>query len=235
MDKSQFLFGRGFGEKIDIPVIIWYLESPESRILVDTGIPEPAWCAKYHYPTQRRPDEEPVQALTRAGVGPQDIDIVILTHLHWDHCYNNSLFQNASFLVQREELKYAIAPLPVHAKGYESMTIGMNPPYWGTKFDLLDGDTNIVDGVRVLSAPGHTPGMQGVLVNTAQGDYFIAGDNIPLYENMEGDKISWCIPGSNFCSLEDYYRSLSRIQTTVGKSFVLPGHDPRVLLREAYP
>lgn len=234
MDKSQFLFGRGFGEKIDIAVIVWYLENSKNRILVDTGCPEPAWCMKYHYPAKRSFDEDPVRALAKVGANPKDIDIVILTHLHWDHCSNNSLFKNAAFFVQREELKYAICPLPSHALGYESITIGMTPPYINTKFEILNGDTQIVDGVSVIFAPGHTPGMQGVLVNTIHGNYFIAGDNVPLYQNWKGDGLSRRIPVSNFVNLEDYYRTVSRIESMVREDFVLPGHDPRVLEKESY-
>lgn len=234
MDKSQFLFGTGFGEKIDITVIMWYLESSRSKILVDTGCPEPNWCMKYHYPAKRNFEEDPVRTLVKVGVDPGDIDIVIFTHLHWDHCYNNSLFRNATFFVQREELKYAICPLPAHALAYESITIGMMPPYINTKFEVLNGDAQIIDGVSVVLAPGHTPGMQGVLVNTASGNYFIAGDNIPLYENWHNNKLGKHIPISNFVNLEDYYNTVSCIERIVEDDFILPGHDPKVLERETY-
>lgn len=234
MDKSQFLFGTGFGEKIDIVVIMWYLENSKNKILVDTGCPEPNWCAKYHYPAKRSFEEDPVHALAKIGVDPDDIDIVILTHLHWDHCYNNNLFKNATFFVQREELKYAICPLPVHALAYESITAGMVPPYITTKFEVLNGDVQIIDGVSVIFAPGHTPGMQGVLVNTVSGNYFIAGDNIPLYENWNDNKSDKHIPISNFVNLEDYYSTASRIERIVEGDFILPGHDPKVLEKEVY-
>src|SRR3972149_878825 len=60
------------------------------------------------------PEQRPLAALARLGIRPEDIDIVINTHLHWDHCYNNHLFPRATIYAQRAELQYAIAPLPLH-------------------------------------------------------------------------------------------------------------------------
>jgi N-acyl homoserine lactone hydrolase len=233
LDKSKFVWGTGYGEKVDAPVIMWYLESQETRVMVDTGASDPEWAARYHYAMRRAPEEDPVRALGRIGVSPDDIDVVILTHLHWDHCYNNHLFQRARFFVQREELRYAIAPHPIHAKAYEAPTIGMTPPYINTKFEVLDGDARIADGLSVVFTPGHTPGMQGVSVSTSAGLYFIAGDSVALYENWKGNQFMKHIPGIDFVNLDDYFETLDLIEGIA--DFVLPGHDAKVLEKESYP
>jgi len=234
MDKGQFLFGRGMGQKIDIPVLMFYLEDQNHRILVDTGCSDVDWALRHHYPTRRTPEEEPIAALASVGASPNDIDVVIQTHLHWDHCWNNHLFVNATFVVQREELRYAAAPLPVHFRSYETPVIGLTPRFRDTPYRVIEGDAEVVEGVQVLLLPGHTPGMQGVLVQTAQGRYLLAGDNVPLSENLAGDAQQEIVPGSNYVNLEDYYLSLRRMQQLVAKDRIIPGHDRAVLEHGAY-
>jgi glyoxylase-like metal-dependent hydrolase (beta-lactamase superfamily II) len=133
---------------------------------------------------------------------------VVATHLHWDHCYNNELFPQAAFLVQRTELQFAAAPYPIFANAYEAPTTGMTPAYSKTKFEVLDGDLDLADGLKIVYAPGHTPGMQCLLVNTSDGVYYIAGDNVALYKNLEGNRFGRPIPGVNYVDLGEYYASL---------------------------
>ena len=233
IDKSHLLFGVGYGEKIDSVVYMFYVEGNGRRIMVDTGCCDPEWSAKYHYPLRRKPEEEPRRALAAIGVDPTDIDAVVCTHLHWDHCYNHELFTNAKFYVQRVELQYAAAPHPMNCKAYESITIGMTPPYLKTAFEVLDCDCELAPGLKVYFAPGHTPGMQGVAVNTKEGVYFVAGDNLPLYQNWEGNQLQKHIPGINFVNVDDYYRTFELIERIA--DHILPGHDPRVMDKAVYP
>lgn len=109
------------------------------------------------------------QPLREIGVMPEDIEIVILIHLHWDHASNNGLFKNATFLVQKKELEYASSPLPVHLKGYEAPQSGMRPHYLGVKYTVTSGDYEVVPGVSTILTPGHSPGSQCVAVETEKG------------------------------------------------------------------
>jgi N-acyl homoserine lactone hydrolase len=232
IDKSKFIWGQGFGTKVQIPMLMFYVEGGGKRILVDTGCSDPEWAAKYHYPLIRKPEEDPTRALEAIGVNPAEIDIVVSTHLHWDHCYNHELFTNARFFIQRTELQFAAAPYPIFANAYEAPTTGMIPPYSKTKFEVLDGDFDLADGLKIVFAPGHTPGMQCVVVNTAKGVYYIAGDNVALYENLEGNRFGRPIPGINFINLGDYYETFRRMDRLA--DHVLPGHDLKVLDQARY-
>lgn len=232
VDKSQQVWGQGFGTKIDIPVLMFYVEGGGKRIIVDTGCSAPESAAKYHYPFIRKPEEDPTRALEAIGVNPAEIDIVVATHLHWDHCYNHELFTNARFLIQRTELQFAAAPYPIFANAYEATTAGMTPPYSKTKFEVLDGDYDLLDGLKIIFAPGHTPGMQCVVASTAKGTYYIAGDNVGQYENLEGNRFGRPIPGINFINLGDYYESMWRMERIA--DHVLPGHDLKVLDQARY-
>jgi len=200
--------------------------------MVDTGCADPDWATRYHKPFVRTPEQEPEAALQSAGVDPAGVDTVLVTHLHWDHCYNQELFVNARFLVQRAELQYAAAPHPIFANVYEAPTIGMTPAYSRTRFEVLDGDHDVADGITLVFAPGHTPGMQCPLVNTAEGVYYIAGDNVPLYENLAGNKCGRPMPGMMYGNLDQYYQTLRRMERLA--DHILPGHEMKVLDRSSY-
>ncbi len=231
-DHAQLVWGQQFGTKVQIQVLMFYVEGGGRRIMVDTGCSDPEAASKYHYPFVRTPEQEPLRAIKAAGIDPGEVDTVVATHLHWDHCGNNALFPNARFLVQRKELQFAAAPLPIFANAYEAPTTGMTPGYSGTKFEVLEGDSELADGLQLVFAPGHTPGMQCLVVNTVEGVYYLAGDNAGLYENLEGNRFGRPIPGVNFVNLEDYYASLWRMERLA--DHILPGHDVKVLDRTHY-
>jgi len=149
VDRSQMVWGQGYGTKMQVPVMMFYVEGNGRRVLFDTGCPNPESAAKYHYPCVRKPGEEPAQALEAIGVHPSEIDTVVASHLHWDHCYNHELFTNARFLVQRTELQFAATPFPIFANAYEAPTTGITPPYSRTVFEVRDGDVDLDDGLVV--------------------------------------------------------------------------------------
>lgn len=233
-EKSNFTYGRDQGVKIQAPILMWFIEGSKRRILVDTGGSHPDWAARYHHPIERSEHEDPIKAIEGLGLKPEEIDIVINTHLHWDHCFNNDLFPKARILVQAEELRYAISPLPCHALYYESQLIGMTPPWLKAldRIEVIEGEKEIERGISVVPLPGHTPGFQGVLVDLPSGRCLIAGDNCPLFENWEGDIQASHIPPGIHVNLYDCYNSFRRMESIA--DIVLPGHDLKILEREAY-
>lgn len=132
--------------------------------------------------------------------------------------------------MQREELRYASAPLPAHSHGYEAFELGLIPPFVGTKFEILEGDQEIIDGIFVLLTPGHTPGSQSVVVSTGERSCVIASDNIPFYENLKGKTINDFKPSTIYVDLETYYRSIRRL-LGLGLS-IIPGHEMGLIGKE---
>jgi len=234
-DRSNLTYLRNFGIKQQQPAIMWYIEGAEKKILVDTGPCDPEWSQKYHWPLTRTEEQEPDKALKAIGVDPKEIELVVLSHLHWDHSFNNHLFVNAEFIVQKKELEYSIAPLPVHMKGYESVAIGMRPDYiTHTKYTIIDGDKEIVPGVSLYLTPGHSPGSQCVAVETLGGIYLIAADTIPLYENWDsGPSYMPHIPNAIHVGLREYFESFEKIEKIA--DFILPGHEEKVFNYSQYP
>lgn len=218
--KDSFTFKLGYGEKIDVPIIVWYIEGAEKKILVDTGGCDPEdpdlkpWISPY---TRASDQELPHILKARFDLNPEDIDMVIISHLHWDHCCGNALFPNAEFIVQKKELEAAKNPIPVLSPIYVRKFIH------DFFYTTVDGDKEIVKGVSVLLTPGHSEGLQGVLIDAENHRYFIAGDNISLYESLAYNP-PW--PVGLYINFREYYQSLDRI--TKLDAVILPSHDMKV-------
>jgi N-acyl homoserine lactone hydrolase len=206
---------------VDLPLICWYIEGSDKRILVDTGGGDPATVPPAVRPYRGDKDQITENALKKIGVSCEEIDIVIVTHLHWDHMGGNALFPNEKIIIQSEELR-SPGPFPVAAIG--DTRVGRE------KFDytVISGDTEVVKRVKVILTPGHTDGLQGVLVE-GETRIFIASDTLPLFKNIESDPPVI----SDICvDLEQYQTSMKKIAEL--STFVLPGHDFRVFEREVY-
>ena len=235
VEKSILTYMRGFGESIRVPIVMWAVEGEGKRILIDTGSGDPQRALKYHRPLEQSQGQRPGSALQRIGWNPEEIELVILTHLHWDHCGNNHLLKQAEFVVQEEEVRYAKSPLTTHAVAYETPLIGTTPLWVETasRFKMIRGDQELLPGISSVHLPGHSPGFQGVLIETLKGPYLIAGDCIPLYENWRGNGHEKHIPSGVHTDLFSCYQSFEKLEE-IGAT-VLPGHDMRILTRPVYP
>jgi glyoxylase-like metal-dependent hydrolase (beta-lactamase superfamily II) len=227
VEKSIFTYACNQGIKFRACCIGWYLQGATQKILVDTGPSDLDLANRYH-PHLGLNHKVPLgQALSKVGVTPEEIDIVIFTHLHWDHCHNLESLSHAKFFVQKEEIQYAVSPLPIHQVAYEVSTPGLFPA-WMSVFDRMkvsDGDEGIIPGISVVGLPGHTPGFQGVIIETSRGRYLIAGDAIPLYENWENR-----IPSGIHVDLREYEKTFRKIDS-LKLDGMIPGHDEKVFER----
>ncbi len=235
VDKSLFTMLHDYGQKIVVPILAWYVEGADACLLVDTAAPPPPEAPPSLHPYEQPPEQHLIKQLASLGLRPEDVEIVILTHLHWDHCLNAHLFPKARFVVQRAELRYAAAPLPIHYRPYGGRWPGARaflPPE--ATVQVIEGDQCITKGVSVLHLPGHTPGIQGVAVETDAGVHLIAGDNVPLYDNWQGDPpMLPHIPSTLHVNLEDYFASFAKMERVA--DVVLPSHDRRVLAHPSWP
>src|SRR5207248_8877737 len=135
------------------PVHGFVVTHPGGAVLVDTGVGGPQDVLD----DWRVVNRSVADALAELDMSPADIGLVINTHLHFDHCGQNAVFKHAPFYVQRAELDRARR---------ESKPLVDWFDFAGARFELLDGDTRIAEGVRVLATPGHTVGHQSVMVAT---------------------------------------------------------------------
>lgn len=227
MDRSVATYLQGMGEPLVIPHTMFLLQGP-SVVLVDTSF-ESVEAVKAAYPQQiwREPEEEPAALLATLGLRPSQVEMVICTHLHYDHCGTNRSYPQARVYVQRDELDYALAPTAlIMEQEFFSPSGGFTPPFSIEQMQLVNGDVEIASGLRVVRLPGHTPGLQGVLVETSRGRLCLAGDHIMLRENFEAG-----IPVGLHTNVDAWYLSTAKLKKLT--DWVIPSHDLRVFSQGA--
>jgi N-acyl homoserine lactone hydrolase len=143
-----------------MPVYVHVIEHPDGRVLVDTGMTELHPAVADMDPRLRPLDEQ--------GFDLASIDAVVNTHLHFDHCGGNVLFPGVPVYVQRQELE--------DARQQENYTIRAWVDAPGVTYVPVDGEHELLPGVRLLPAPGHTRGTQVVVVETGGRPVVICGD-----------------------------------------------------------
>src|SRR4051812_26139148 len=143
-----------------MPVYVHVIDHPDARVLVDTGMTElhPAVA-----------DLDPrLLPLNEQDFDLAGIDLVVNTHLHFDHCGGNHLFAGKPIYVQRRELD--------DARSQDDYTIREWVDAPGVRYVPVDGALELLPGVRLLPAPGHTPGTQVVVVGSGGRRVVVAGD-----------------------------------------------------------
>ena len=164
------------------------------------------------------------EGLSRFGLKATDIEVVILTHLHYDHFVNAMECKNARVIIQKRELDFALNPHPLFASSYRKEW------YKGVHFQAIEGDQEIVPGIQVLLTPGHTAGNQSVVIQTARGKAVIAGF-CSTFEHFFPERFAKTgsrtplpvsIPGICFNPMEAYDSAL-RVKTA--GDILIPIHD----------
>lgn len=227
MDQSLATYLEGMGRSLEIPHTMFVLQS-DVTVVVDTSFHSPeAITEAYPQDVWRSDDEHPLALLGVLGVDPDEVAMVVCTHLHYDHCGCNHLFPNATILVQRSELEYARGPTStLMEREYFTESAGYTPPYDATRLSPVDGDLQIAAGLRLVTLPGHTPGSQGVLVKTDSGPVALAGDLIMVNENFVDG-----VPVGLHTDVDAWYTSLRKLRRLTDR--VIPSHDLRIFPDDA--
>ena len=152
-----------------MPVYVHVIDHPDGRVLVDTGMTElhPAVA-----------DMDPrLMPLSEQAFDVAGIDIVVNTHLHFDHCGGNHLFAGRPIYVQRRELD--------DARSQDDYTIPewVDPP--GVRYVSVDGELELLPGLRLVPASGHTAGSQVVVVGTGEHPVVICGDTAVWFGELD--------------------------------------------------
>ncbi len=154
----------GWGELVPAIAYSWFIEGSDKKILVDTS--SRAQLLRFgNWKNIITPEEK----LKEFGVKPSDIDIVIVTHLYYEHIGYATKYTKAKFYCQKKEYEFAVNPHPAYQFYYDKRI------FEGVKFELIEGDQEIVKGIKAISTPGHTPGCQSVTVETSKGIAGITG------------------------------------------------------------
>lgn len=230
-NRADFYHGAGAeprNETVAIDYFVWVIRSPDQDIILDAGY-TPSVASK-----RNRPDyfHRPSEALRLFGVDCATVPYVILSHLHYDHAGDLEPFTSAKFVLQDEELRFWTGryihrrELIRHIEVEDIVNIVRYSLSGRVLF--VDGDRELVPGVSVHRVGGHTPGMQVVRVETANGPIVLASDASHLSANIETDA-----PTSVFTDLPGVYGGFDRMIDLAGGdlSRVIAGHDADLINR----
>jgi len=217
LDKSLVVYMKYMGEVYEAalkPLLI--LTDTGEKALVDTGIGELPEPYRKFFPVKRGVDETLLVSLARHGLKPSDIDVVINTHLHFDHCGNNKLFKKARFVLQEDELRYAHEPERFQQTAYVREFFDIK----GLNYETVRGRCGVCEGVTVMRTSGHSIGHQSVVVECDDGkNYVYCGDAAPIRENLERRNI----PGILY-NAHKALESIDRLRRIKNAVYIYP-HD----------
>lgn len=205
------------------------VRSEQHTVLIETGIGNklPDRLIKIYGQPAKLLDN-----LSAAGVSPEDIDIVINTHLHFDHCGWNTVrrgdkfvatFPKAKYYVQEGEWQHGRRQLERDAISY--ISANYDPLISSGQMQLLQGDREIVPGISVKVFPGHTRHMQAVIIRSAAQTACYISDLIPTTAHLD---LTWVmafdvLPLETIESRKQYYS-----QAIPEKWLTMFTHDPNV-------
>lgn len=222
LDRSAMTHFRGKGEIINVPIWSAAATNGTVKVVVDTGIRNLEEYRKSEPGVSQSEDQQITVALKNImGWDANDVDIVINTHLHCDHCGCNNKFKNSKFFVQKDEWYAAFHPLRPEAPFYDLPSFDKSAVDY-FQWEFLDGDADILSGLKVITTPGHSRGHQSVLFNTNEGVVCVSGDICNVAENVNDN-----LEPNIVVLVEETYKSFERIRQSA--HYILPGHEPGII------
>lgn len=253
--KSFHTVGYDEDLVMKMPYLAFLLQDEEQNILIDNGINSnfiidgKAWAG---CPAEAG-EKDLLESLAKQGLKPEDIDLVLYTHLHNDHAGNAHLFPNTKSIAQKDEW-YNLNNQVFAEKLRRDYDPAVIPVLQANKnFFTIEGDMHLMEGIKLIKTPGHTRGSMSVVVNTVNGVRVFVGDQFhqvcscfPWMEEItdcDGVKhkitpapADWpTIPSSLVYNYYAYYDSAEKIKVHIPElkpECVICGHDAAVLFRE---
>jgi len=223
VESGRLTYLRNYGIRKWIPCPFYVITGAAEPVLVDTSGSEEVMSKMRIEPVKDVMSFE--DALATVGLRPKDVTCVIQTHLMYDHCANAKLMPNARFVVQKRELDFAMDPHPMFAGVYQRSL------FEGLKFEVVDGDHELMPGIELLLTPGHTTGGQSVAVTTEAGRAIITGfcctrENFQPQKSPAWvtDRVPEVIPPGIHTDMLQAYASLVRVKELA--DIIVPLHDP---------
>ena len=226
---SGLVAGADASRRLDIPVMVWLLKGSNGRnVLVDSGFFRPGLVERWKGKEFRRPSD----AVLSAGVKPEEVTDIVISHAHWDHAGGIELFPKATIWIQREEYQYYTGEA-WHARNThggidaDDMLALVRANMEG-RVKFVDGDDQeIVPGIRCYTGGRHTRASQYVSVRTGGATAVFTSDNVYLYENLEKHvPIAQTLDAASNLKAQDRIRGLAS-----RPELIVPGHDPAVFER----
>jgi glyoxylase-like metal-dependent hydrolase (beta-lactamase superfamily II) len=222
----QFFYRESSHEPITLHYFVWLILGGPHPVLVDTG-----FLSDDARERGIRNYVSPAAMVERAGVKAADVPMALITHLHYDHWAGNSLFPAAEFWIQRDEVAFWTGPFARYEAFQGSANVNalarLVSLNYGNRVRIIEGDREILPGIRVHRVGGHTAGLQIVTVETARGPVVLTSDASHFYRNVERRQ-----PVQIITNLPEMLAAFETIDALAGPArLVVAGHDPDVAQR----
>jgi len=168
-------------------------------VLVDTGCGGPDEVLRYFKVVNRTVAD----ALGDHGLAAADVTMVINTHLHFDHCGQNPAFDHAPLMVQRSEHERIFRERDEVTDWIEAS---------GMRFELVDGDVQLADDLRIITTPGHTSGHQSVIATTESGTELFIGDAAYTRAIWDHASVSSKLPSGQAADADSWHQTLATLR-----------------------
>ncbi len=232
-DKGMMTYQQGYGSPYTIPIYTWYIEGGDKKILVDTGEMQPIISEEREQAIGGKiyTFEE---GLAKYGLKPEDIDIIIHTHMHNDHCENDYKCVNAKVYMHEKELEAAYDPHPLDFRYLEDYLDDIKD---NGQIVTVSEDTEVVPGITMIHTPAHTEGGMSIKIETEKGSVLICGfctilENIEPPIEVKAMEMEVIPPGTNTGPAEAYDILLKAKEMA---DYVLPLHEPKWASMETVP
>ena len=232
MRSSHFMGGDAHDGPMPMDYFVWVAlrahEAEKEALVIDLGF-TPAAAER----RRRKYLHDPVESLALLGVDCARVQHVILTHLHYDHAGNFAAFPAARFHVQEPEMHFAAGRhmrYRYFSSGYEADDIAQAVRLnFAGRMMQYNGEVEPLPGIRLVPAPGHSPGEQVVCVTTRRGRVVLASDAAHYYENLQKRR-----PYPSAVHVDAMLESFDKGLALAGDiEHLVPGHDPLVM--QLYP
>src|SRR5262249_20877916 len=221
--KSQFFYRESSHDKLTLDYFVWLILGGPQPLLVDTGFRDDDARAR-----GIRNYVSPAAMVERAGVRAADVPISLITHLHYDHWAGHSLFPNAEFWIQKDEVAFWTGPFGSTPAFRGSANVkalaGLVTLNYADRIRIIEGEREVLPGLRVHRVGGHTAGLQIVTVETARGPVVLTSDASHFYHNVETRQ-----PVQIITDLREMVAAFETIRSLAGApKLIVAGHDPQV-------
>jgi len=231
----------GYGIECQVATYVWYIEGASRNIMVDAGITAQQF-KDYGWLVPKKEVQTLEEGMGKLNLKPEDIDLVILTHMHFDHTALGPKYTRAKFLTQKAEMEAAEHDVPPwDPYNYIKST------WQGLDYQIIEGDYQVEEGIWCLLTPGHTAGGQSVAIDTAKGKAIIdcmcaQWENYhphpkmyrPTMKNSEDQPPDpeVALPGPRWDNWASYH-SLLRVKREA--DIIIPGHSAKYLNVDRIP
>lgn len=225
---AHFLWQKNWDKKQNGNFYFWLIKNHDRMIIFDTGVNEKLAKEK-NLPNYIKPND----LLSKINIDAKKISDIVISHMHWDHLGGLEFFPNAKFYISKNEFEFWTKNKIVKTDPFKllSDTKSINYTkklYKQKKIILINQEKEIFPGIKTIFAPGHSPALMALAIETKKGKAILASDSCYSFDNI---KLNW--PSDVIFNIKDSVETINKLKSLSDEKLIFPGHD--IKLATKYP